>query len=111
MSIIKTTLEDHIAIVTINRPEAYNAMNPNVIESLENQINEFINDDNVGVIILTGEGDKAFIAGADIKRMNEMTQKEALEFGKSGQNLHSHNRKFSKTDNCRSQWLCFGRRL
>ena len=62
-------------------------MNPDVIESLENQINEFINDDNVGVIILTGEGDKAFVAGADIKRMNEMTQKEALEFGKSGQNL------------------------
>ena len=79
MSIIKTTLEDHIAIVTINRPEAYNAMNPDVIESLENQINEFINNDNVGVIILTGEGDKAFIAGADIKRMNEMSQKEALE--------------------------------
>ena len=40
MSIIKSTLEDHIAIVTINRPEAYNAMNPDVIESLENQINE-----------------------------------------------------------------------
>ena len=40
MSIIKTTLEDHIAIVTINRPEAYNAMNPDVIERLENQINE-----------------------------------------------------------------------
>ena len=39
MSVIKTTLEHHIAIVTINRPEAYNAMNPNVIESLENQIN------------------------------------------------------------------------
>ena len=55
MSIIKTTLEDHIAIVTINRPEVYNAMNPNVIESLENQIIDFINDDNVGVIILTGE--------------------------------------------------------
>ena len=68
MSIIKTTLEDYIAIVTINRPEAYNAMNPDVIESLENQINEFINNDNVGVIILTGEGDKAFIAGADIKK-------------------------------------------
>ena len=44
MSIIKTNLEDHIAIVTINRPEAYNAMNPNVIESLENQIIDFIND-------------------------------------------------------------------
>ena len=87
MSVIKTTLEDHIAIITINRPEAYNAMNPDVIESLENQINEFINDDNVGVIILTGAGDKAFVAGADIKRMNEMTQKEALEFGKSGQHL------------------------
>ena len=61
MSIIKTTLEDHIAIVTINRPEAYNAMNPNVIESLENQIIDFINDDNVGVIILTGERDQHFV--------------------------------------------------
>lgn len=87
MSVIKSVLENNIAIVTIDRPEAYNAMNPSVIESLENQIIEFINDGNVGVIIITGEGDKAFVAGADIKRMNEMTQKEALEFGKSGQNL------------------------
>ena len=71
MSVIKSVLENNIAIVTIDRPEAYNAMNPSVIESLENQIIEFINDGNVGVIIITGEGDKAFVAGADIKRMNE----------------------------------------
>ena len=87
MSYILTEINNHIAWVRINRPEALNAMNPIIISELEDAIVNCINDSSVGVIILTGSGDKAFIAGADIKIMQPMNPEEALVFGKAGQKL------------------------
>ena len=87
MSHILTEINNHIAWVRINRPEALNAMNPIIISELEDAILNCINDTSVGVIILTGSGDKAFIAGADIKIMQPMNPEEALVFGKAGQKL------------------------
>ena len=80
-------INDKTATLTINRPEALNAFNEEVIEELEFVIEETIQDDNVGVIIITGAGEKSFIAGADIKAMQKMDQASALEFGKKGQLL------------------------
>ena len=80
-------INDKTATLTINRPEALNAFNEEVIEELEFVIEETIQDDNVGVIIITGAGKKSFIAGADIKAMQKMDQASALEFGKKGQLL------------------------
>tara|TARA_Y100000813_G_C24115276_1_gene329883 strand:+ start:243 stop:1013 length:771 start_codon:yes stop_codon:yes gene_type:complete len=80
-------INDKTATLTINRPEALNAFNEEVIEELEFVIEETIQDDNVGVIIITGAGEKSFIAGADIKAMQNMDQASALEFGKKGQLL------------------------
>ena len=80
-------INDKTATLTINRPEALNAFNEEVIEELEFVIEETIKDDKVGVIIITGAGEKSFIAGADIKAMQNMDQASALEFGKKGQLL------------------------
>ena len=80
-------INDKTATLTINRPEALNAFNEEVIEELEFVIEETIQDDNVGVIIITGAGEKSFIAGADIKAMQKMDQASALEVGKKGQLL------------------------
>ncbi len=87
MSLVKISIQDHIACLTINRPDALNAMNMDLIQSLEHAVKECIDDDHVGVIIITGSGEKAFIAGADIKKMKDMDQEQAFNFGKAGQNL------------------------
>ena len=87
MSFILKDISNHIAILTINRPEALNAMNDMVVADLVSAVKTCIDDENVGVIILTGAGDKAFVAGADIKTMQTMGPDEALRFGKAGQEL------------------------
>ena len=87
MSFILTDISNHIAILTINRPEALNAMNDMVVADLSSAVKSCIDDENVGVIILTGAGDKAFVAGADIKQMQSNGTKEALTFGQMGQHM------------------------
>jgi len=87
MSFILIDISNHIAILTINRPEALNAMNNMVVADLVSAVKSCIDDENVGVIILTGAGDKAFVAGADIKQMQSNGPKEALMFGQMGQHL------------------------
>ena len=63
---IKIEIIDQVGILTIDRQDALNAMNPQVLRELDLAVKTFIADKNVGVIILTGAGEKAFIAGADI---------------------------------------------
>ena len=87
MSLIIKEINNNIAWLTINRPEAMNAMNQKVINELESNIHSCVSDDSVGVIIISGSGEKAFIAGADIKKMQKMSSEEALVFAKSGQQL------------------------
>lgn len=87
MKYILQNIEEHIATITIDRPEALNALNEKVIGELTIAFKEMIQNDRVGVIILTGTGEKSFIAGADIKAMQAMNQSSALEFGKKGQML------------------------
>ena len=60
-------IENGIGLITINRPDQLNALNNNTIEELHQQFEEIKNDKNIKVIIIIGEGDKAFVAGADIK--------------------------------------------
>ena len=87
MSLIIKEINNNIAWLTINRPEAMNAMNQKVINELESNIHSCVSDDSVGVIIISGSGEKAFIAGADIKKMQKMSSEEALVFAKAGQQL------------------------
>ncbi len=87
MTFILSNNNDGIETLTVNRPDALNAMNPTILKELTEQIQSAINNDEIGVIVLTGSGDKAFIAGADIKEMSQMTKKEAFSFGQLGKKL------------------------
>tara|TARA_B110000196_G_C20957572_1_gene572356 strand:- start:35 stop:805 length:771 start_codon:yes stop_codon:yes gene_type:complete len=84
---IKKGINEQVGILTIDRQDALNAMNPQVLRELNLAVKEFIADKNVGVIILTGAGEKAFIAGADIKLMHQLDTDGALDFGKLGQEI------------------------
>jgi enoyl-CoA hydratase len=76
-----------VATVTINRPEAMNALNEAVILEIESALNELQDDDQTRAIVITGAGEKAFVAGADIAAMRDMDQKQAKAFSQLGQRL------------------------
>jgi len=78
--------KDGIGTIKINRPQVLNALNKDTILELSKAVDELGNDKNIKVAILTGEG-KAFIAGADIKQMSNMTPLEAKEFAELGHSL------------------------
>src|SRR5579862_1411954 len=73
-----------IATLTINRPAALNALNKSVLEQIAIVIREVRHDAEVRVLIVTGGGDRAFVAGADIAAMSEMSTVEGLEFSRLG---------------------------
>ena len=81
-------VREHIAIVTMNRPEALNALNTGILDELSEVFNHISIDDRIGVVILTGAG-KAFVAGADIAQMSELNTIEGRSYIKKGQKLMS----------------------
>ena len=70
MSMINTSKDEGVSVVTINRPTKLNAMNIDVAQEIISIFKQLDKDDSVKVIILTGEGDKAFSAGADIEYLS-----------------------------------------
>ncbi len=78
------TTEGGIALVTLNRPQALNALNDELLEALDRTFADLAHDHTVRAVILTGEG-KAFVAGADIRAMANMTPPQAREFALKGQ--------------------------
>ncbi len=76
--------KDFIATVTVNREKAMNALNPDVLKDIQQCFTGLSDDPEVRVVILTGAGDKAFVAGADIAAMSKMSEADAMEFGKLG---------------------------
>ena len=82
---INCTVDGHVAIVLLNRPKALNALNPELLGELYDTMKELNEDKTIKVVILTGSGDKAFAAGADIASMSTMTPVEAIAFSKHGQ--------------------------
>lgn len=78
--------KDGIGTIKINRPNVLNALNKDTIKELSKAVDELGKDKNIKVAILTGEG-KAFIAGADIKQMSNMTPLEAKEFAEMGHGM------------------------
>lgn len=75
-----------IGVITINRPEALNALNSQVLEDLESTFKS-VNLDEVRALVLTGAGEKSFVAGADIGEMSTLTKKEGEAFGKKGNDV------------------------
>ncbi len=79
--------EDGIVTVTINRPDKLNALNDEVLNELSNVTEVIQNDENVKGVIITGAGEKAFVAGADIKELNGLNEKSGREFSQKGQEV------------------------
>ncbi|MDD5168394.1 MAG: enoyl-CoA hydratase-related protein [Syntrophales bacterium] len=77
-------VENGIATITFNRPKALNAMNSDTLNELSDAINCCKRDDAVKVLVITGSGEKSFVAGADISQMQNMRPKEALAFMELG---------------------------
>jgi enoyl-CoA hydratase len=78
-----------VAVVTVDRPEALNALDTATKELLLAAVRELSGDEAVRVVILTGAGDKAFVAGADISEMKDMTPEEARQSAALGQAVMS----------------------
>lgn len=79
--------EDKTAVITINRPESLNALNAQTINEISSALDELASDHNVRVIILTGSGEKSFVAGADIKEFSDFNQERAEELARNGQDI------------------------
>ena len=78
--------EEKIFIITINRPESLNALNAETISELSSALDYVENDNDCRVIIITGSGEKSFVAGADIKEFSDFGQEKAEELARNGQN-------------------------
>ncbi len=76
-----------ITTLTINRPQVLNALNSDVVRELECALFELNLDAAVKAVVLTGAGEKAFVAGADIKEMSGLSSFEAHDFARRGQRL------------------------
>ncbi len=83
---IKYEEDGNISILTINRPKALNALNSKVLEELDTTL-ESIDTSKIRALIITGEGEKSFVAGADIAEMSSLTKKQAQEFSKKGNDV------------------------
>lgn len=79
--------EDYMAILTINRPKALNALNGDTLYELEAAIKDIKADDNIKVVILTGSGEKSFVAGADITFMLPLSPAEGRFFADFGEKV------------------------
>ncbi|SEK66939.1 MULTISPECIES: enoyl-CoA hydratase-related protein [unclassified Butyrivibrio] len=86
MGFVNVEVKDKIAVLTINRPEALNALNSQVLDDL-NAALDSIDVNTVRALVLTGAGEKSFVAGADIGEMSTLTKAEGEAFGKKGNDV------------------------
>ena len=86
MEFIKYEVEGMVGIITINRPKALNALNSTVLDELGATV-AAIDTNEIRAVIITGEGEKSFVAGADIGEMSNLTKAEGEAFGKKGNDV------------------------
>jgi enoyl-CoA hydratase len=94
-----TTLDNSILTVTINRADKLNALNKDVMNDLEALMIEIEKDENIKAVILTGAGQKAFVAGADISEFIGLSHGEGMDLARKGQNI------FSSIENCSKPFI------
>lgn len=87
MSVVELKKENRLGFVTINRPKVLNALNAEVLIELDKIITMLYNDKEIDVVIITGAGEKAFVAGADISEMKDKSPQESYTFARQGQVL------------------------
>lgn len=88
--------ESRITILTIHRPDKLNALNSAVLKELDNALGFLRHDDKTGVLIITGAGEKAFVAGADIKELSVLTKEQGEHISAAGQDIFNQIESFSK---------------
>ncbi len=84
---LRIAVDGRVATVTVNRPDVLNALNTALLEELLATLTDLGADPGVGALVLTGEGDRSFIAGADIKEMAGKTPLEARAYSELGQEI------------------------
>ncbi len=82
-------VEDGIAVITFNRPKALNALNRDLLDEFSRALEEIAADEAIRVLILTGSGDKSFVAGADITELAQCNPLQAKLFARKGQSIIS----------------------
>lgn len=86
-------IEEGVAVIEINRPKALNALNYETLQELDCCVSGIRNNSQAAVVIITGAGEKSFVAGADIVEMSQMSAIEGRDFGRYGQEV------FGKVEN------------
>ncbi len=86
---LKFEIADSVALLTINRPATLNSLDSSVLDDLLEAFTALDQDTAVKVVVLTGSGEKAFVAGADIAQMADYNVQQALGFARKGQHLVS----------------------
>ena len=86
MDFVKYTVENQVGLLVISRPKALNALNDQVIRELD-AVLDAVDVNEVRCIVVTGEGEKAFVAGADIAQMSALSKAEGEAFGKLGNDV------------------------
>ena len=89
-------INEHIAVLTLNRPDKLNALNHETLTELQQALELLKNETNIFVVIITGSGEKAFVAGADISEINRLNMLEGKKFAEFGQSVFSMIEKFDK---------------
>lgn len=89
-------INEHVALLTLNRPDKLNALNHDTLSELQHAFESLKDDENVFVVIITGSGEKAFVAGADISEINKLNMLDGKKFAEFGQSVFSIIEKFDK---------------
>lgn len=87
MSLLQIQKLESVLIITIARPESMNALNAQVLDELGKCVQEIYQSEAIRGVIITGDGEKAFVAGADIKELAALSKEEALKLAQKGQFL------------------------
>lgn len=90
MRVVELIKEGSIATVIINRPKFLNSLSNAVLNELKEILEKIKSDRNIKAVIISGAGQKAFVAGADISEMNNMTFEEGYRYSKLGQELFTY---------------------
>jgi enoyl-CoA hydratase len=93
-AILQELRPDGILILTINRPEAYNALNKAFFDTMDSILDDIYSNTDIKSVILTGSGEKAFAAGADIKAFSSFNENQAKKLSRDGQNV------MNRMENC-----------
>ena len=96
LQFIRVEWDGDLAVVVIDRPDKLNALNAEVVRELGDVFRDLRDDDDVRGVILTGAGDKAFVAGADIGELAKMSPLSGVQVSRDGQRIFSEIERFPK---------------